>query len=65
MSLTKRETEVLEKIPEDSWVGQIELGTSKLVMKKLCSLRLVESKITPNPSQNPKKGRLYRKKATD
>lgn len=62
MILTKREQEVLNFVPYDSWVTQFELGTSKLLLSKLCKANLIVQRPIPNPSRDPRKGLVYQRK---
>lgn len=62
VDLTQREKEVLDKVPVNSWVGQIDLGTSKPVLTKLCDAKLIVKKAILNPSGDPRKGFVYQRK---
>jgi hypothetical protein len=61
MTLTKREKEILCIMPTESWVSQLQIGTSKSVMSKLCSAGFVKKKIVDNPSRDPRMGHVYKK----
>lgn len=60
--LTVREKEVLELIPFDNWIDAYSLGTSKLLLSKLCGLKLAARKAVPNPSRDPRKGFVYQRR---
>lgn len=61
MNLSKREKTVLENIPVDKWVNQLELGTSKRLLSILHDAKLIKKKVISNPSGDPRKGVVYKR----
>ena len=61
INLSEREKIVLDSIPIDRWVNQLELGTSKRLLSVLHSAKLIKKKVIPNPTRDPRKGIVYRR----